>query len=143
MKKTLLICFIAITALVGCKKGNGEAAGSNDKLIGKWMAKSEIEFEYENGKLLRQDDPYNYAADELVIEFTGSQIKQTEFGKTIEEPYNYTVSGDKIKYIEDNENKVITIKSQSDNSLVLLKEEVEIDNGVTSKEVLEISLVRK
>lgn len=143
MKKTLLICFIAITALVGCKKDNGEGAGSNDKLIGKWMAKSEIEFEYESGKLLRQDGPYKYAADELVIEFTGSQIKQTEFGKTIEEPYSYTVSGDKIKYIEDNENKVITIKSQSDNSLVLLKEEVEIDNGVTSKEVLEISLVRK
>ena len=143
MKKTLLICLIAITALAGCKKDDNEAKGSNDKLIGKWMAKTDIEFEYENGKLVRQDDPSSYDTDEYVIEFTGTQIKQYEFGEPIEEPYNYTVSGDKITYTEDGNSKVITIKSQSDKNLILLMEDVDVSNGITYKEVVEISLVKK
>ncbi|MES2455805.1 MAG: lipocalin family protein [Bacteroidota bacterium] len=143
MKKILLICLIAVTALVGCKKDDNESKTSNDKLIGKWMAKTEIEFEYENGKLVRQEDPSSYDTDEYVIEFTGTQIKQYEFGESIEEPYNYTVSGDKINYTEDGNSKFITIKSQSDKNLVLLMEDVDVINGVTFKEVLEISLVKK
>jgi len=143
MKKILLICLIAVTALVGCKKDDNESKTSNDKLIGKWMAKTEIEFEYENGKLVRQDDPSSYDTDEYVIEFTGTQIKQYEFGESIEEPYNYTVSGDKINYTEDGNSEFITIKSQSDKNLVLLMEDVDVINGVTFKEVLEISLVKK
>jgi len=107
------------------------------------MAKTEIEAEFQNGKLIRQDEPYNYQTDELVVEFTGTQIKQTEFGKSIEEPYTYSVSGDKINYTEDNKPKTITIKSQSNNNLVLVVEETDIHDGITYKEVVETSFVKK
>ncbi len=141
MKKTLIAFLIAATTLIGCKKDKSEATA--DKLVGKWMATSEVETEYENGKITHKDDPFNYSADQWVVEFTGTQIKQYEFGKAIEEPYNYSVSGDKITYTEDNKPKTIIIKTQTDTNLILSYEETETLNGITYREVNEVSFVKK
>ena len=142
MKKTLLICLIAVTAMFGCKKNDDEK--TVNKLLGQWKGLTEKETEYVNGQLLREEEPYAYEENELMLEFREKQFEIFEYGKATEEPYTYTVSGNKITYTEDGDTKVVTIKSQTDTNLVLVSEDTEVSgNGITYKEVIERTFVKK
>ncbi|MES2808856.1 MAG: hypothetical protein V4619_09545 [Bacteroidota bacterium] len=141
MKKTLLICLIAITAIIGCKKDENKVAAS--KLIGSWRATIEFSQSYENGTLKYKDTSRYDGADELNLVFTTTEMKIYEDGD-LENTSAYTYSDNKLTFTdEDGDKQTLGISFGGDNQFVATDDYTETYNGVVQRFVSATTFVKK
>lgn len=139
MKKNVLLLFImAALAISGCKKDDKKDDDAKSTIVGKWLVKSIYEVEYENGIKKREDTDTDFGNQDF-FEFKADGTGLfSETGDT--DPITYKVTGDMLTITDSpGESFDLKIKSLSGNDLVLVDESSETYQGVTYRNVTEIT----
>ncbi|GEM_PF-1174262 len=141
MKKHFLFFMLlagSMIAFTGCKKDDKDEAS----IEGKWQLTKYVDYEYENGKLVDTDEEDASNSEWIVtLNISGGKWSTTETNGTQEYTSQGTFvrSGNTVTVKEDDDSgtDVYTIKTITDNTLVLISEYSEVEGGVTYKEVSE------
>ena len=139
MKKNVLVLFImAAIAISGCKKDDKKDDDAKSTIVGKWLVKKIYEVEYENGVKKREDTDTDFGNQDF-FEFKADGTGLfSETGDT--DPITYKVTGDMLTITDSpGESFDLKIKSLRGNDLVLVDESTETYQGVTYRNVTEIT----
>jgi hypothetical protein len=121
---SVLLIISAVAAAYSCKKD----VKANTSLIGKWETVSEKQKQWENDKLINET-VYPYEKGELIAEFRADNtITITKNGVLSSEIIPYSIMG-KIIIIDGEESEFNL--TDSNNTLTIMNEQVEVSNGVT------------
>ncbi len=141
MKKTLLICLIAITAIIGCKKDENKVASA--KLVGSWRATIELSQSFENGTLKYRDTTNFTDPNEFNLVFTATEMKIYDDGD-LENTSAYTYTDGKLTFTdEDGDKKTLTVAFSGDNQFVANEDYTETHNNIVYRQVSATTFVKK
>ena len=133
MKHYILVFFVAITALTGCKKDKiSDNDLNNQKIQGKWDVISSRSVTFNNGKKVENEE--KFASGTTVFEFVGNILNYIRKNGS-KESYSFTIEGDEVIIREDGNSAIFfKLKFNSDTQLELSQSETETDNNVTYEE---------
>lgn len=136
MKKLTLLLLIAVSTLTACKKD--EAERNADRLIGRWTVESLAYIEYINDQEKERDQYSNLG---LIWEFRkdGTATVNTD-GEDVEVTWTATDKNLQLG-VADGSKLDFAIISLSKNNLHLsIENDLEVRNGITYKEIVELKL---
>lgn len=136
MKRLTLALLIIFTAMTACKKDDAER--SNERLIGRWTVESMAYVEYVNGQE-KERDQYSNPGLEWEFRKDGTAVVNTD-GEDVDA--KWTVTDKNLQLVVPDGTKLdLTIISLTNNNLHLsIENDVEIRNGITYKEIVELKL---
>ena len=138
-KNVLLLLMMAAIAITGCKKEEEQEEEPKSSIVGKWFVKKLYFVRYE-GSVKKEEETETDFGNSDYYEFKADGTGTfSEVGDT--DPLTYTVAGDVIT-ITDNpgESFSLKIKSLAANDAVLVEESTETNQGITYRNVMEITL---
>ncbi|MEO5910426.1 MAG: lipocalin family protein [Pelobium sp.] len=94
MKKALLIAFVAITVLAGCKKDDGPSDKLSESIQGRWDLTKEYYLDKKNGTKTAEGTE-NYDIGYYYIVFSGNNFKIYDGGQ-LEDEGTFTISSNEI-----------------------------------------------
>ncbi len=143
MKKIkLFVMLLAVAAITSCEKD--DSTNDSSSILGKWYIKQTVETEFEGGIEVDKETETDFNSQDYV-EFTsgGRMIEKDHSGYSDER--NYSIVSGKLILSEigdPNDKEEYEIKELTASKLVLYNDETEVYQGVTYREIVEVTFQR-
>ena len=125
----------SLMAFTGCKD-DGKDSGKDVSIIGTWQYDTSVEYTTVDGEVRVGPDTYDYTDENASVIFKEDKTFQSIWQGTVEAQGKYSYSNGKIHFVyDDGTEDDVTVKTLTDNSLIVVWED---DDSVNGKVIIEV-----